>query len=444
MLPGLLVLSLLAGGAMLSQQGESAQGVRHVNEARLRATLERLSEFGRPAGAGFEGGVTRVGFSEADLAARQYVMGLMREAGLAVRVDPAGNIFGRREGTEKLPVLLFGSHIDSVPRGGNFDGDVGSMGAIEVIRAMNEQQARTRHPLEVVIWANEEGHHFGRGLLGSSAAAGLLEPAALERRDEQGMTLADWLRRYGQDPARLGEARIPRGALAAYLELHIEQGGVLDAAKIQIGVVEGIVGIHWWTCVAEGFANHAGTTPMDRRQDALAATARAALAVREEVRAEPGRQVGTVGYVKLEPGARNIIPGRVEFPVELRDLDAAKVLRIWARIEKRLAQIAREENVGITCAPLQADTPAITDPAIRAAIREAAREAGFTTLDLPSGAGHDAQQMAHLAPIGMIFVPSRDGISHSPREFTPWDDIARGAEVLYRTLLRLDAQLDRK
>jgi N-carbamoyl-L-amino-acid hydrolase len=414
----------------------------HVNQARLRGTLEKLSEFGRPAGAGFEGGVTRLGFSEEDLAAREYVIGLMREAGLEVRVDPAGNIFGRRAGSEPgLPVILFGSHIDSVPRGGNFDGQVGSMGALEVVRAIQERGVRTRHPLEVVIWTNEEGHHFGRALLGSSAAAGLLPPEVLERRDERGMTLADWLRRYGQDPARFAEAKLRPGSVAAYLELHIEQGAVLDEAKVPIGVVQGIVGIHWWTCHATGFANHAGTTPMDRRQDALAAASRAALAVREEVRAEPGRQVGTVGYVKVEPGARNIIPGRVEFPVELRDLDRQKVMRIWQRIEKRFAEIAREENVKLECAPLQADEPALADPGMQAAIREAARAAGLPTMDLPSGAGHDAQQMAHLAPIGMIFVPSRGGISHSPLEFSEWHHIAGGAEVLYRAILLLDERL---
>ena len=431
------LLSCLAAYSL----AQSAAPQMHVNQQRVWATLEKLSEFGRPAGAGFEGGVTRVGYSKEDEAARAYVIGLMREAGLAVRVDSAGNIFGRREGTQAgLPVLLFGSHIDSVPRGGNFDGQVGSMGALEVMRVLNDHKVQTRHPLEVVIWTNEEGHHFGRGLLGSSAAAGLLEKEVLERRDAEGMTLADWLRRYGQNPDRISEAQIAKGRVAAYVELHIEQGGILDEKKIQIGVVEGIVGIHWWTCTAEGFANHAGTTPMDRRQDAYAAAARAALAVREEVRAEPGRQVGTVGYVKLEPGARNIIPGRVEFPVELRDLDAEKVLRIWARIEKRFAQIAREENVKLTCAPLQADKPALTDMRIRDAIREAARAAGYSTLDMPSGAGHDAQQVAHFAPIGMIFVPSRGGISHSPREYTPPEDVARGAEVLYRTVLQLDVK----
>ncbi|MGH9859441.1 MAG: M20/M25/M40 family metallo-hydrolase, partial [Candidatus Acidiferrales bacterium] len=199
-----------------------AAAQQHVNQQRLWVTLQKLSEFGRPTGAGFEGGVTRVGFSDEDLAAREYVMRLMRDAGLAIRVDPAGSIFARRAGTDaKLPPLLFGSHIDSVPNGGNFDGQVGSMGAIEVIRALNDNNLRTRHPLEVVIWTNEEGHHFRKGLFGSTAAAGLMEQDVVHRTDESGATVADWLRRYGQDPAKLQDARIAKGAYAAYLELHI-------------------------------------------------------------------------------------------------------------------------------------------------------------------------------------------------------------------------------
>jgi N-carbamoyl-L-amino-acid hydrolase len=411
---------------------------RHIDPRRVQQTLEKLSEFGRNP----EGGVTRLGFSNEDLAAREWLMGEMKQAGLQVRVDQAGNIFGRREGSEKLPVLLFGSHIDSVPHGGNFDGDVGSMGAFEVLRAMNDLHFTTRHPLEMVIWTNEEGHHFGKSTFGSAAAAGLITPDSLERRDDEGKTLADWLRRYGADPARIGEARIAPGAVAGYLELHIEQGANLEEAKIPIGVVQGIVGIRWWTCTATGFANHAGTTPMNRRQDALLAAARAALAVREEVRAEPGRQVGTVGYAKIEPSARNIVPGRVEFPVELRDLDDAKIERIWARIEKRFAQIASEEKVPIVCTPLSADEPAVTDPAFQAAVREAAQSAGLATIDLPSGAGHDSQNVSKFAPMGMIFVPSRGGISHSPKEFTSWEDVGNGAEVLYRSVLLLDARLN--
>jgi N-carbamoyl-L-amino-acid hydrolase len=412
----------------------------HINSQRLQGTLEKLSEFGRNP----DGGVSRLGFSDTDLAARKYVSGLMQQAGLEVRTDPAGNLIGRRSGSENLPVLLFGSHIDSVVNGGNFDGDVGSMGAIEVVHALNDGGVKTRHPLEVVIWSNEEGNHFGVGTLGSGIAAGLIGPEILERKDEQGLTLVDWLRRYGQDPAHLTDARIARGALAGYLELHIEQGPNLDAAKIPIGIVQGIVGLKRWRCVTTGFANHAGTTPMDRRKDALAAASRDVLAVRDVVRAETGRQVGTVGYMKVDPGAVNVIPGRVEFPVELRDLDASKVDRMWDQIQEKLKQIDKEENVSTHCTALDDVAPARTDPAMQAAIREAAKSLAMATMDLPSGAVHDAQQMAKLAPFGMIFIPSRDGISHSPKEFTSWQDVANGAEVLYRSVLQVDGQLDRR
>jgi len=412
----------------------------HINSQRLQGTLEKLSEFGRNP----EGGVTRLAYSETELPAREYVIGLMKQAGLEVRTDAAANIFGRRAGSENLPVLLFGSHIDSVLKGGNFDGDVGSLSAIEVINALNQGAVKTRHPLEVVIWMNEEGNHFGVGTMGSEIAAGLLGPQILERKDEQGLTVADWLRRYGQDPAHLTDARIARGALAAYLELHIEQGPNLDESKIPIGVVQGIVALKRWRCVATGFANHAGTTPMERRKDALAAASRDLLAMRDVVRAEKGRQVGTVGYIKAEPGAVNVIPGRAEFPIELRDLDAAKIDRMWEQVQEKLKQIDKEENVETRCTEFDDVTPARTDPSIQSAIREAAKSLGLATMDLPSGAVHDAQQMAKLAPFGMIFVPSRDGISHSPKEFTSWSDVANGAEVLYRSVLLVDTQLDRK
>lgn len=410
----------------------------HVNSQRLQETLEKLSEFGRNP----EGGVTRLGFSEADLAARDHVTSLMRQAGLQVRVDPAGNIFGHREGSEKLPKLLFGSHIDSVLHGGNFDGDVGSMGAIEVMRALNDANIKTRHPLEAVIWTNEEGNHFGIGTLGSAVAAGSLGSEILERNDEQGLTLADWLRRYGQDPARLTNARIPRGALAAYLELHIEQGPNLDESKVPIGVVQGIVGIGTWDCVVTGFANHAGTTPMNRRKDALAAASKDVLAVRDVVRSEQGTQVGNVGNMNVQPGANNVVPRRAEFPVQLRDLDGAKVDRMWKQIQQKFAEIDKAENVQTSCSLLNHSDPARTDPKLQAAIREAAKALNLGTTDLPSFAGHDAQEIARIAPMGMIFVPSKDGISHSPKEFTPWQDVANGAEVLYRSILLLDQQLN--
>jgi beta-ureidopropionase / N-carbamoyl-L-amino-acid hydrolase len=417
---------------------QSATSTFHINSQRLRGTLEKLSEFGRNP----EGGVTRLGFSETDLAARDYVTQLMKQAGLEVRVDPAGNILGLRAGSEKLPILLFGSHIDSVLHGGNFDGDVGSMGAIEVMRALNDGNVKTRHPLEAVIWTNEEGNHFGIGTLGSGVASGALGPEILETKDDQGLTLADWLRRYGQNPAHLTDARIPPGALAAYFELHIEQGPNLYESKVPM--VQGIVGIKRWDCVVTGFANHAGTTPMNRRKDALAAASKDVLAVRDVVRAEEGRQVGNVGYVKVGPGAINVIPGRAEFPVELRDLDAAKVDRMWEHIQQRFAETDKAENVETHCSLLDHSEPARADSKLQAAIRESAKSLGLATTDLPSLAGQDAQEIARIAPMAMIFVPSKDGISHSPKEFTPWQDTANGTEVLYRSILLLDGQLNRK
>jgi beta-ureidopropionase / N-carbamoyl-L-amino-acid hydrolase len=434
----LLLLGFSASCPLARAQSSDAPKF-HVNSQRLQTSLEKLSEFGRNP----DGGVTRLGYSDTELAARQYVRGLMEQAGLTIRTDAAGNLFGGRAGLEKLPVLLFGSHIDSVLNGGIFDGDVGSLGAIEVIQALKEAGVKTRHPLEVVVWTNEEGNHFGISTMGSGLAAGSLGPEILTRKDEEGLTVADWLRRYGQDPADLASARSTPGALAGYLELHIEQGPNLEQAKIPIGVVQGIIGLKRWNCVATGFANHAGTTPMDHRKDALAAASRDLLAVREVVRGESGRQVGTVGFMKVQPGAVNVIPGRVEFPIELRDLDAAKIDRMWNHIQVQLKQIDKEENVETTCTEFDDIAPARTDQAMQSAIRRAAKSLGLATMDLPSGAVHDAQQMAKLAPFGMIFVPSHDGISHSPKEFTTWQDVANGVEVLYRSVLTVDAQLDR-
>lgn len=436
--PMIAPLLVLAGALLSSWPLAAASPARHIDSARLESTLRKLSEFGAEP----DGGVSRIGFSEADLAGRAYVTALMRDAGLTVHVDAAGNIFGRRPGTASLPVLLFGSHIDSVPHGGNFDGDVGSLGAIEVVRALNDRRIETRHPLEVVVWANEEGGRFYFGSFGSDAAAGQLPADIAGRSAGSGDRLADWLARMGGDASRLATARIAPGSVVGYLELHIEQGGVLEEAKVPIGVVLGIVAINTRRCTATGFANHAGTTPMNRRRDALAAASRAVLAVREEVRAQHGRQVGTVGWMTVEPGAINVVPGRVTFTVELRDLDEAHLEQIAGRILSQFDLIGREEQVEIRCAPPELSKAALTSPAFREVIRAAAQEAGLKTIELPSGAGHDAQNVARLAPIGMIFVPSRGGISHSPLEYTAPEDVANGAEVLYRALLRLDSELD--
>jgi N-carbamoyl-L-amino-acid hydrolase len=292
-----------------------------------------------------------------------------------------------------------------------------------------------------VIWTNEEGPHFGISALGSGVAAGVLGAEILDRKDDEGLTVADWLRHYGQDPAHLTDARIASRMLAAVLELHIEQGPVLEESKIQIGVVSGIVSLKRWKCITTGFANHAGTTPMNRRKDALAAAAKHLLSVREVVRAETGTQVGTVGYMKAEPGAPNVIPGRVEFPVELRDLDAGKIERMWQSIQEKFAEADKEEGVETRCEVVNEIAASPSDPAVQSIIREAAQTAGLSTVDLPSGAVHDAGEISRIAPMGIIFIPSRGGISHAPQEYSSWEDCANGAEVLYRSILLLDQRL---
>jgi beta-ureidopropionase / N-carbamoyl-L-amino-acid hydrolase len=406
-----------------------------IQASRLRASLEELAQFGRNP----QGGVTRVAWTQADIEARKFVMEkLMPAAGLKVRVDAAGSIYGRREGKENLPVILFGSHIDTVPEAGIFDGALGTLAALEIMRTLGERKLVTRHPLECVIWSNEEGTHYGRGLFGSRAVVGDFEAGEFEEKDEQGLPIRAAIAAIGGDLSRIREALRKPGEIAAYLELHIEQGGLLDRAGIAIGVVEGIVGIVRYQAVVTGEANHAGTTPMPGRRDALVAASRLVIAVQEETTREPGRQVGTVGKLAVAPGAPNIIPGKVEFVMELRDLSMEKISGIFQRIQKRAEEIAAASGTRISITPTSTHLPALATPWVKDTIAKEAANAGLKTLNLPSGAGHDAQMIARVAPMGMIFVPSVGGISHSPKEWTRWEDVTNGCEILYRTVLAID------
>jgi N-carbamoyl-L-amino-acid hydrolase len=409
-----------------------------VSESLPRADAGRLErrilELGRH-GANPAGGVSRVAFSSADIEGRAYVAALMRDAGLHVRIDTAGNIIGRRAGTDPtLPVIMTGSHIDSVPQGGNYDGDVGVLGAIEVAELLREHEIATRHPLEFVVFADEEG-----GIVGSQAMAGRVEPQVLDAVSHSGLTARDGIRAIGGDPSRLAEARRAPGELAAFVELHIEQGAVLDEAGVDIGVVEGIVGIRWWDVTVNGVANHAGTTPMNRRKDALLPAAELALAVNRIAKTMSGTQVATVGRIRADPGAPNVIPGRVMMSLEIRDLDAAKMETVFRAVEAEAKRIAAQYATPISFSEIDiALTPAPTDERLRTLIESAAESLGHSHRRMPSGAGHDAQDMAQIAPMGMIFVPSRGGISHAPGEYTAPVDMANGVDVLLRTLLAID------
>lgn len=427
LLPILLLLMAPASGRL------SAQDSPRVNEIRLEQTLQQLATYGRDA----NGQPNRVAYSDGDIAGRAYVTELMQKAGLSVRTDEAGNLIGTRPGSEPgLKPLAIGSHIDMVPHGGNYDGCVGSLSAIEVARTLQEQQVSTRHPLEVLIFTDEEG-----GLTGSRAMAGELSAEALKVTNSTGYTIAQGIQRLGGDTLRLASAVREKGSLAAYLELHIEQGGILDQEAIEIGVVEGIVGLKWWDVTVRGMANHAGTTPMNLRKDALLAAARFIQAVNEEAVTMDGPQVATVGRIRALPGAPNVIPGEVLLSLEIRDPSAEVIEVLYQKIHDRAMDIAASSGTSFEFTHLDTTgKPARTNPGIQDLIEKSAADLGLSSKRMYSGAGHDAQDMALIAPIGMIFVPSKGGISHSPDEFTSAGDMANGANVLLHTLLRIDRE----
>ena len=403
-----------------------------VNGVRVNGMLADLRRFGGTP----DGGTTRLAYSDEDLAGRDYVAGIMERAGLRVFTDLAGNLIGALEGTDpglRARPVVVGSHIDTVPRGGSYDGQVGVVGALEVALTLNEHGLRTRHPLEVAVFQNEEG-----GKTGSRALVGRVEPFELEIETASGFAIRDGIVRLGGDPDRLDQARRTPGDMAGFFELHVEQGGHLEATNVQIGVVEGIVGIRRWNVEVRGMANHAGTTPMNQRRDALVAAADFVRAVHDAALEMPGRQVATVGRIEAAPGAPNVVPGSVRASLEIRDLSMAKIDRVFAEIDRRSAAIARARNVSIGFVRFYESLAAPTDPRLRDIVEGSAAALGFSSTRMPSGAGHDAQSMAELGPVGMIFVPSRDGVSHSPLEHTPAAAVTRGADVLLRSVLALD------
>lgn len=406
-----------------------------VNQERLENRIFELAKFGLQQ----NGETERVAFSDADLEAQKWVIQILKDLDLEVAVDFAGNIIGTRPGADAASKpISFGSHIDRVPNGGNYDGCVGSMAALEVIETLNENNISTKHPLEVIIFSNEEG-----GVMGSRAMSGHLGKGALGVVNSTGYSMGEGIMRLGGDTTRIAEVVREKGSMAAFLELHIEQGGILEKENIDIGIVEGIVGLKWWDVVFTGFANHAGTTPMDSRQDALLAAAKFIVAVNETTNSFEGSQVGTVGRIKAEPGAPNVIPGKVVASLEIRDLSAEVIEKVFQAIKSKAEEIAAASNVTIEINALDTTAaPALTAVEIQKVIQESTTNLGLTNRYMPSGAGHDAQDMATIAPTGMIFVPSKGGISHSPKEFTSAEDMANGANVLLHTILTLDKKLN--
>jgi N-carbamoyl-L-amino-acid hydrolase len=407
-----------------------------ISLPRLTSRINALARFGALPG----GGVTRMCWSPPHEEARAWLLGEMRAAGLETWVDPAGNIFGAigvRAIRPETPVVLTGSHIDTVPEGGILDGALGVLAGLECLHAIQESRTSHAKPLVVAAWSDEEGRYGS--LFGSRAFCGLLDVAKLdEMAAVDGVRLVDAMARAGFDAHRAPHAQAPAGAVAAYVELHIEQGPRLDEAGIPIGVVEAIVGVRRSRVVFLGQADHAGTTPMERRRDAFLAAADYALRVRERVVTRgSSASVTNFGVVHVHPGASNIVPGRAELVHEMRDPDPAVLERLAVECADLAREVADARRIGLEIHPMSATMPAPCSPRVQTVTEKVCAGLGLATRRLYSAAGHDAQNLTRVTDSGMIFIPSLGGRSHRVDEMSDWPAIERGANALLHTLLAL-------
>ena len=401
-----------------------------ISEARLMARLAELAAIGATA----DGSCCRLALTDEDRAGRDLVVRWMRELGLEVRIDPVGNIFGLRRGAEDVEPVMTGSHIDTVRTGGRYDGNLGVLGGLEVVQVLNEAGIVTRRPLAVGVFTDEEGARFAPDMLGSLVYAGGLPLAqAYATVSIDGKVLKEELARIGY----LGDAPLPLARPHAFVELHIEQGPVLDSEGITIGAVENLQGISWQEVSITGQSNHAGTTPMRLRHDAGYCAAATGHFLRQLAREIGGSQVATVGKVDLHPNLINVIAARARLTVDLRNTDEALLAAAERRLAGFLEQLAADEGVQAEAKTLARFEPVLFDKGVADLIARTAVKLGHSCRPMTSGAGHDAQMMARLCPTAMIFVPSVGGISHNPAEHTEPAHLAAGADVLLHTLLEL-------
>ena len=401
-----------------------------IDRRRLEQSIEELGRIGETP----RGGLTRLALTDEDRRGRDWMVARMKDAGLRVSVDQMGNIFGERPGAEPLPPVMMGSHVDSVPTGGKYDGQLGVLCALETIRALSAHGVRTRHPVTLAIFTNEEGARFQPAMIASGVLAGKIAlEDAYNARDRDGLRLADELERIGY----LGpEPCVPR-AFRAYLELHIEQGPRLEEEGLSVGVVEGIVAISWSRLTLHGVQDHAGPTPMRSRHDALVAAAEVVTGVRRIATELGGDLVTTVGSLVVSPNIVNAIPGRVALSIDMRDPEDATLDRALPLLDRVVQEACEREGVRYELEHYWRVPRTPFDAGVVAAVERAAKASGAGWRRILSGAGHDAQYMAALGPAGMVFVPSRGGRSHCEEEFTPMDDIESGANTLFLAALEL-------
>jgi N-carbamoyl-L-amino-acid hydrolase len=421
----------IAGTGVFNNPSRRHHGRVEIKAERLLADLDALAEVGDTG----DGGNCRLALTDDDAGGRELVVGWMRGLGLEVVVDRIGNVVATRAGREPdLDPVMTGSHIDTVRTGGRYDGTLGVLAGLEVLRALDEADVRTRRPLAVAFFTDEEGSRFAPDMLGSLVYAG-------------GMALEDALGMVGIDDAVLGdelerigwagEAAVPGPAPHAYVELHIEQGPLLEEQGVTIGAVTGVQGISWQELTLTGQANHAGTTPMRLRRDAGYVAAEVATYVRRLVRQLGGHQVGTVGRIDLHPDLVNVVAARATLTVDLRNTDEAVLAESEWRLREHVDRVARDEGVEASWRRLARFEPVAFDPGVIALVERAASDRGHRVIRLPSGAGHDAQMLARMCPAGMVFVPSRAGVSHNPAEFTEPEHLAAGTQVLADVLVEL-------
>ncbi|MER3433476.1 MAG: Zn-dependent hydrolase [Leptolyngbya sp. ERB_1_1] len=399
-----------------------------INGDRLNRSIADLASIGKLA----NGGVCRIAFTDADLQARQQIQAWMQEAGMTTRIDAAGNVIGHYAGRyENAPALATGSHIDTVPVAGAFDGCLGVLAGIEVVRTLREKDIRLDHPIEVIVFSDEE-----RSVIGSKAIAGEVheDPGYYVRLD--GTSIQTCLTKVGGDWSKIATAK--RNDIAAFVELHVEQGGVLEDARIPIGVVSGVVGQYRFAVKIKGRPNHAGTTPMYLRKDALVAGAQIVLAVNRIALETPGDQVATVGYLTVSPNATNTVPGEVDLRIDLRDLSQSHLEKLVEQLKVEISTIADSTGTEIEIRQTLHILPTLAAPGIMNAIEQVCQNLNLPNMQLPSRAGHDAQEIGRITDMGMIFIPSKAGISHSEEEYSSPEECTQGTNVLLQTFLRLD------
>ncbi|MCA1065805.1 M20 family metallo-hydrolase [Rossellomorea sp. AcN35-11] len=406
-----------------------------INGDRLKRHLEELAEIGKIG----ETGVCRLAHSKEDRKAVDVVKSWMEDAGLTAKIDGFGNLIGRMEGTDPdKPILILGSHIDSQPYGGRFDGTAGALGAIEVVHSFKDKGIVPDRTIEVICFSDEEGSRFNKGVFGVRALAGMLEDGELERKDKQGVTRREALKEFGVQPDITESPVYKKGDIAAFLELHIEQGPVLENKGKPVGIVSGISGPIWLTVTLKGFAGHAGSVPMNMRQDVLVGASEIIRKFDELVKREgTDTTVGTVGSMQVFPNSRNIIAEKVEFTVDLRDID----LEARTTLEDKLYQIIEDTSSLYNLSyEIKEDTrsePRYCADWIKSIMKEEDGKLGLDSPTLMSGPFHDALFMSYISDYGMIFVRCEKGISHNPLEFAEMDDIHKGVELLYATALRI-------